>query len=140
MVVNAPSLWRQFYRLHAWVIMTDHVHVIFQPHVTVSAIRQWLKGRSSRVANRIPGRTVLPFWQDESFDHRVRNSAELPDLIEYVEACPLKVGLVEAKEQWRWSSANEDRRQKPIVCPSPVTKTEAAERAVSDQTSGRRPA
>jgi hypothetical protein len=30
---------------------------------------RWLKGRTSRVANRILGRTGTAFWQYESYDH-----------------------------------------------------------------------
>jgi REP element-mobilizing transposase RayT len=96
---------RRFYQLHAWVVMPNHVHAIFQPHTAVPATMRWLKGRTGRVANRILGRTGMPFWQDESFDHWIRSAEELRYLIEYVENNPLKAGLVEAKEQWRWSSA-----------------------------------
>jgi hypothetical protein len=68
-------------------------------------IMRWLKGRAGRVANQILRRTGTPFWQDESFGHWVRSAEELQDLIEYVENNPVKAGLVEAKEQWQWSSA-----------------------------------
>jgi REP element-mobilizing transposase RayT len=96
---------RRHYRLHAWVVMPNHVHAIFQPCIAMSTIMRWLKGRTGRVANQILGRTGMPFWQDESFDHWVRSAEELLGLIEYVESNPVKAGLVEAKEQWRWSSA-----------------------------------
>jgi len=107
-VVNAllyGETVRRFYQLHAWVIMPNHVHAIFQPQTAMPTIMRWLKGRTSRVANQILGRTGTPFWQDESFDHWVRTAEELQYLIEYVENNPVKAGLVEAKERWRWSSA-----------------------------------
>jgi len=63
------------------------------------------QGRTSRVANRILGRAGTPFWQDESFDHWVRSAEELQDLIAYVENNPVKAGLVETAEEWKWSSA-----------------------------------
>jgi REP element-mobilizing transposase RayT len=66
---------------------------------------RWLKGRTGRMANRILGRTGMPFWQEESFDHWVRSPEELQELIDYVERNPVKAGLVEAKQQWAWSSA-----------------------------------
>ena len=111
---------RRFYQLHAWVVMPNHVHAIFRPSVAMPTIMRWLKGRTGRVANQILDRTGTPFWQDESFDHWVRSAEELGDLIEYVENNPVKAGLVEAKEQWPWSSASRlaDRRQKTIVCPT----------------------
>ena len=107
-VVNAlhyGETVRRFYQLHAWVVMPNHVHAIFQPRTEMPTIMRWLKGRTGRMANRILGRAGTPFWQDESFDHWVRSAEELQYLIEYVENNPLKAGLVEAKERWRWSSA-----------------------------------
>ena len=96
---------RQLYTLHAWVIMPNHVHVILEPRTALPVILRWLKGRTSRVANRILGRTGTPFWQDESFDHWVRCGDELRDLIRYVEGNPVKAKLVEREEDWQWSSA-----------------------------------
>lgn len=96
---------RQFYKLHAWVIMPNHVHVVLEPRVAMPGSMRWLKGRTGRMANRILGRTGMPFWQEESFDHWVRSPEELQELIDYVERNPVKAGLVEAKQQWAWSSA-----------------------------------
>jgi REP element-mobilizing transposase RayT len=95
---------RKLYQLHTWVIMPNHVHVILQPHCELPAIMQWLKGRTSRVANRILNRTGTRFWQDESFDHWIRSEEELAYMRDYVENNPIKAGLVPHKEQWRWSS------------------------------------
>ena len=96
---------RQLYHLHAWVIMPNHVHVVLEPRVAMPSIMRWLKGRTGRMANRILGRTGMPFWQDESFDHWVRSQEQLQDVIDYVESNPVKAGLVGAQEQWPWSSA-----------------------------------
>jgi REP element-mobilizing transposase RayT len=107
-VVNAllyGEMVRRFYQLHAWVVMPNHVHAIFQPSAAMPTIMRWLKGRTGRLANQILGRTGTPFWQNESFYHWVRSAEELQYLIEYVENNPVKAGLVEAKERWRWSSA-----------------------------------
>jgi REP element-mobilizing transposase RayT len=96
---------RRFYHLYAWVIMPNHVHVVFEPHSTLSTIMRWLKGRTSREANRHLGRTGMPFWQDESYDHWIRTNEELHNVIGYVENNPVKAGLIDAKELWPWSSA-----------------------------------
>jgi REP element-mobilizing transposase RayT len=96
---------RGFYSLYAWVIMPNHVHVVFQPKAALPGIMRWLKGRTSRLANRILERTGMPFWQDESYDHWIRSGRELEEIITYVECNPMKAGLVDAGEQWPWSSA-----------------------------------
>jgi REP element-mobilizing transposase RayT len=109
---------REFYHLHAWVIMANHVHVIFQPRAEMPGIMRWLKGRTARQANRILGLTGTAFWHNESFDHWIRTKEELRDLIAYVENNPVKAHLVSEPSQWLWSSAGDDRRQRTIVCPT----------------------
>src|SRR3984957_12882430 len=64
---------RGFYSLYAWAVMPNHVHVVFQPKSPSPDIMRWLKGRTCRLANRILGRTGMPFWQDESYDHWIRS-------------------------------------------------------------------
>ena len=96
---------RHFYQLRAWVIMPNHVHVLLRPKTSFPAITRWLKGSTARQANLILGRTGEAFWQDESFDHRVRNDAELDRIVRYVEHNPVSAGLVLNPGEWLWSSA-----------------------------------
>ncbi|HUD98101.1 MAG TPA: transposase [Bryobacteraceae bacterium] len=96
---------RHSYDLHAWAIMPNHVHAVWEPHIPMPAIMRWLKSRTSRIANRLLGRGGQAFWQDESYDHWMRSPRELEDVIRYVEGNPVKAGLVSTEEQWAWSSA-----------------------------------
>jgi len=48
---------RHFYRLRAWVIMPNHVHVVLRPKTVLAVITRWLKGSTARQANLILGRT-----------------------------------------------------------------------------------
>src|SRR5579863_1108789 len=46
-VVNALKYGaeqKRFYDLFAYVVMSNHVHVVIQPHVELSEIMRWLKG------------------------------------------------------------------------------------------------
>jgi putative transposase len=101
----AESQW-QLYDLFAWVIMSNHVHVLLRPHKPLREVTRAIKSNSARLANRILNRAGLPFWQDESFDHWVRNAAEFKKIVRYIEMNPVAAGLVERPEQWPWSSAN----------------------------------
>ena len=96
---------RRFYELCAWVVMPNHVHLLILPLVPVPVIMRWLKGSTARSANKVLGRTGEPFWQDESYDHYLRNSRRLDRCISYIEANPVAAGLVSSAELWRWSSA-----------------------------------
>ena len=96
---------RGFYELRAWVIMPNHVHVVLRPTTSLARILRWLKGSTARQANLILGRTGEAFWQDESFDHRVRDEMELERIVRYVEYNPVNAGLVAEPYEWAWSSA-----------------------------------
>ena len=97
---------RHFYQLQAWVVMPNHVHVVLRPKQPLPVITRWLKGSSARAANLILGRTGQTFWQPESFDHRIRDDAELERIVAYVENNPVTAGLVRKPGDWCWSSAN----------------------------------
>jgi REP element-mobilizing transposase RayT len=96
---------RHFYRLRAWVVMPNHVHVLLRPMTSMPVITRWVKGSTARQANLILGRTGEPFWQDESFDHRVRDEVELGRIVRYVEHNPVSAGLARNPREWAWSSA-----------------------------------
>ncbi len=93
------------YQVHAFVVMPNHVHVLLEPWIELSAITRTTKGRSARQANLILGTTGQRFWQDESFDHWVRNELEFSRTVQYIEHNPVTAGLVERPEDWPWSSA-----------------------------------
>jgi putative transposase len=93
------------YQLRAWVLMVNHVHILIYPEARLSRITKAIKNHSARQANAILGRTGLPFWQDESYDHWVRGPEELAKIVRYIENNPVAAGLVSRGEDWRWSSA-----------------------------------
>jgi len=94
------------YRLHAFVVMANHVHVLVNPLLAVRRITNAIKGVTSRRANQILRRTGQPFWQDESFDHWVRNESEFERIRAYIERNPVAAGLVTRPQEWPWSSAS----------------------------------
>ena len=97
---------RHFYKLAAWVIMSNHVHLLISPTKPLPTITRWLKGSTAYQANKLLGRTGRPFWRDESFDHWVRSDQQLAGIAWYIENNPVKAGLCASPELWPWSSAN----------------------------------
>jgi REP element-mobilizing transposase RayT len=97
---------RKMFTLHANVIMANHVHVLISPHSPLAQITQQIKGATARDANLILGRTGSRFWQDESFDHWIRNPEEWQRARAYIERNPVVAGLVNKPEDWPWSSAS----------------------------------
>jgi putative transposase len=92
--------------LHAYVVMSNHVHLLVTPRSEVQKITRALKGVTARRANSILGRAGRPFWQQESFDHWVRNEGQFVGTKSYIENNPVKAGLVARPEDWPWSSAS----------------------------------
>jgi len=92
-------------RLHAFVVMSNHVHLLMHPLVEVRRMMKALKGVTARIANLILGRTGESFWQDESFDHWVRDPTEFTRIKAYIEENPVKAGLVVKPGDWPWSTA-----------------------------------
>jgi len=95
----------RLYTLWAYVVMSNHVHVLLTPSVPLERITRALKGYTAREANKILQRTGLQFWQAESFDHWVRSEEELSRIVSYIEHNPVRAGLSKRPEDWPWSSA-----------------------------------
>jgi REP element-mobilizing transposase RayT len=97
----------EYYLLDDWVVMPNHVHAILwpMPNFTVSEILKSRKRHTARQANLILGTTGESFWQPESYDHWIRNDEEKMRIRRYIRLNPVKAGLCEMPEDWKWSSA-----------------------------------
>lgn len=93
------------YQLHAYVVMANHVHALVTPAVPAAKWLGPLKGYTAHEANRILGHAGGTFWQEESYDHLVRDGTEFRRIQSYIEANPVKAGVVTAPDEHPWSSA-----------------------------------
>ena len=108
------------YRLAAYSIMSNHVHIVFKPNLsarnlheektaqglrfkseeeTLAQIMQSLKGVTARAANLALNRSGA-FWEHESYDHFVRNEDEYWRIIKYTLDNPVKARLVQNWQDW----------------------------------------
>ena len=104
----------QVYRLVAFCIMPNHLHLVIAPlpkadgvFHSLSAIMHSLKRYTARQANLLLGREGA-FWQQESYDHVVRDESEARRIIEYVLNNPVKAGLAQSWEDWPWNYVAQD--------------------------------
>jgi putative transposase len=93
------------YDLQAFVVMANHAHILIVAKVPLARITNGIKGVAARDANRILVRIGKRFWQDESFDHWVRNASEFERIKNYIEMNPVRAGLAKKPGDWQWSSA-----------------------------------
>src|SRR5262249_8435918 len=94
------------YRLIAWVIMPNHVHVLIESFAgipLVQVVQSW-KSCTANQANRILRRTG-PFWQPDYFDRAIRDERHFLRAIQYIHETPVKAGLAAVPEDYPYSSA-----------------------------------
>jgi putative transposase len=108
---NAGKL--EHYRLHAFVVMPNHVHLLATPSVALPKLAKSLKGITAKRANAMLSLTGQPFWQAESYDHLVRHEPEFASIRRYIEENPVRAGLVTEASEFRWSSAGWATRGRP---------------------------
>jgi putative transposase len=96
---------RNSYNLLCYCIMPNHVHAVVSLSDQCPPLAQTLKSVKSytaRLANQLLGREGQ-FWQRESYDHIVRNAAELERMIAYVVNNPVKAGLIKTWQDWPYT-------------------------------------
>jgi len=94
------------YELLAYSILPNHVHLVIYVERFVKPLHkilQSLKRHTARQGNIILNRTGNPFWHSESYDHYVRDYWELSRILDYTINDPVKAGLVNKAEDWKWS-------------------------------------
>lgn len=93
------------YDLRAWVVMPNHVHVLFKVNSTPMAkiLESWKKFTAQK-ANRLLKRRGA-FWQADYWDTYMRDGGHELATRKYIEGNPAKSGLVSDPDTWPWSSA-----------------------------------
>ena len=104
------------YRLIAYCLMSNHAHVVidtaehnFKPeHKGATApypltdTLKLIKGRTARFCNLALDRSGK-YWHHESYDHVVRDQNEYERIVWYTLNNPVKAGLVEKWEDWKFA-------------------------------------
>jgi REP-associated tyrosine transposase len=109
-IVYSALVYRdgKIYRLDAFSIMPNHVHVVFRPlmrgdlPISLSTIMHSLKRNTAKRANSVLER-LGTFWAHESFDHYIRDVNEHKRILHYVLQNPVKAGLVKYWQDWPWN-------------------------------------
>jgi len=102
----------QRYLLREWVVMPNHVHVLFWPmpnHLVGEIVKSWKQFTSLR-AKRMLGLAEGRLWQPEAYDHWVRDDEERARIARYIQNNPVTAGLCACPEDWPWSSTGRVKR------------------------------
>lgn len=122
---RSRETWR--FKLWAYVVMPDHAHILLLPHDEKHHVEGILKSIKQSVARKAvaylrennpawldrlrvtwpSGRTEFRFWQQGGgYDRNVFTSDAAIRMARYIHRNPVKAGLIDRPEAWRWSSAS----------------------------------
>ena len=95
---------RERWELHAVCLMDTHHHLVLRPALgRVGEGMQVVNGAHSRAFNERHGRRGALF-EGRYTTTPIRDEAHLEATVEYVLANPVTAGMVEAVEDWEWST------------------------------------
>lgn len=89
------------YKLHAFVAMPDHIHLLFTPQdIPLERAMMLIKGGfSHRLAAK------APVWQKGFTDHRIRDRADFLHHRDYIHGNPVRARICQQAEDYPYSSA-----------------------------------
>jgi putative transposase len=89
------------YKLHAFVVMPDHIHLLLTPQgITIERAVGLIKGGfSHRMGSK------FPVWQRGFTDHRIRDRDDFETRRNYIHQNPVRAGIVELCDSYPYSSA-----------------------------------
>jgi putative transposase len=100
----AEAVRRFHWAIHQFTLMTNHFHLALEtPEPTLSRGMKWFEGKFVQAINRRHGR-VGPLFQGRFKSQMVEKGSYLLTLIRYIALNPVRAGMVERPEQYRWSS------------------------------------
>jgi putative transposase len=108
---------KQRFRLHEFVLMRDHVHLILTPSslVPLEKAIQFIKGGFSFRAKK-EANFNGEIWQKGYNEQRIKDAHDYTEKAAYIQMNPVKAGYVDHPEQFPYSSA----RLKTEIDPPPV--------------------
>ena len=89
-------------RVYGYVVMPEHVHLLLS-EPDRAALDVAIKSLKQGVARRLL-QDGDHFWQKRYYDFNVRERRKFQEKLRYIHRNPVKRGLCERPEQWRWSS------------------------------------
>ena len=103
------------YQLFAWCIMPNHVHVMVKPlaeHKLSDILHTW-KSFTAKEANKLIDREG-PFWQQEFYDHLVRDEDDFSRQIAYCINNRSAAGLAGKGLTWSVESLGQEAQAAPL--------------------------
>lgn len=127
--------------IHAWVIMTNHVHMIVSrkgqmlladiirdmkkftsleiilaiEKSAVESRKEWMIKVFANAGQANPNNVKFQFWQQNNHPIELESNKEIEQKLDYIHENPVKQGFVNSPECYDWSSAIDYTGGKGIV-------------------------
>ncbi len=119
--------------LHAYVLMTNHVHLLLSPDTQqgISHLMQYVGRHYVPYVNRVYRRTGT-LWEGRYKASLIQAERYLLVCMRYIELNPVRAGMVKSPAQYRWSSyrvnsqGHEDQLITPHDCYRALARNQAA--------------
>jgi len=94
------------FKLYNFCIMTNHLHMLITPAggTDLSRIIQWLKTKSAKSWNNT-FHSNDHLWGERFFSRPIRNLKDYFKVNDYIDQNPVKAGLVQYPQDYRYSGA-----------------------------------
>jgi len=106
--------------IHAYVLMTNHVHILATPKdkASISRLMQYVGRRYVPYINQTYGRSGT-LWEGRYKGSLVQAEVYLLTCMRYIELNPVRAKLVKTTARYRWSSyhANASGRKSDLISP-----------------------
>ena len=100
--------------LHAYVLMSNHVHLLVTGRLerSISRLMQFAGRRYCRYVNRAYGRTGTLF-EGRFKSSLIESEAYLLECMRYIDLNPVRAGMVDGPERYPWSSYRQNAAGDP---------------------------
>jgi REP-associated tyrosine transposase len=105
MVEEALETATNICRLHAYVVMPNHIHLLATPTVPLPELTESLRTLTAARSKAMLDLAEGPFWHEESYVRMVRYGREFDEIRNYIEENPVRAGLAREAGEYLWSSA-----------------------------------
>jgi putative transposase len=93
------------WRVGAYVLMPDHIHLFCAPQSRDVSIEQWITFWKRRFRRLCPS---APRFQSRGFHHRLRRGENYSAKWDYVRDNPVRAGLVHESDDWPFQGIAND--------------------------------
>jgi len=95
------------FELLAYCLLPDHIHLLIElpeEESNFSIRMREIKRLTTLGMKRVTFENVDRIWQDKYWEHTIRDEKDLQTHFDYIHYNPIKHGLMETYDGWKWSS------------------------------------